>query len=452
MKIKTDKTIDMTKGPLLPAMAAFALPMILSNLLQIAFNAADTVVVGQFVGQDALAAVGATTPIVNLLVGFFLGLSTGANIVIAMQIGKKEAGRISLSVHTSVFTALTGGVILTIFGFAASPLLLNLCGTPQNIIGQSILYLRIYFAGSVPLLVYNFGAAILRAGGDTVSPTIYMTISGTLNAALNLFFVLQLHMGVEGVAIATVISESVSAVLVMRELMRRRDAAQFMWSKLRADRALLGQILLIGVPTGLQSTMWALSNMAVQTSINSFGSTAVAGNSAAYTLETFLYTAMQAFTQACITFTSQCAGARNVKRIRQILVRSMALQFTVTFALGALVSGFGPVFLRLFTADSDVIRDGLIRLHIVVFWLWLNAVLDIPGGSMRGMGHGNIPTITMLLGIVGVRLLYIATIWRMHPTLTTLYLCFPISWVITLACFIPLWIYVFRKFSAVKPA
>ncbi|MDD5940885.1 MAG: MATE family efflux transporter, partial [Lachnospiraceae bacterium] len=301
MKIKTDKTIDMTKGPLLPSMAAFALPMILSNLLQIAFNAADTVVVGQFVGQDALAAVGATTPIVNLLVGFFLGLSTGANIVIAMQIGKKEAGRISLSVHTSVFTALTGGVILTIFGLAASPLLLNLCGTPQNIIGQSTLYLRIYFAGSVPLLVYNFGAAILRAGGDTVSPTIYMTISGTLNAALNLFFVLQLHMGVEGVAIATVISESVSAVLVMRELMRRRDASQFMWSKLRADRALLGQILLIGVPTGLQSTMWALSNMAVQTSINSFGSTAVAGNSAAYTLETFLYTAMQAFTQACIT-------------------------------------------------------------------------------------------------------------------------------------------------------
>lgn len=445
MKIK-NKTMDMVHGPLLKNIFIFSLPLMMSNLLEIAFNAADTIVVGKFSGQLALAAVGATGSIVGLMVSLFNGLAVGSNIVIAQQLGSGKQDRISASVHTSYFLALVGGVILTIIGFFGSVYFLEFMGTPSNIIADSALYLRIYFVGSIPLLVYTFGAAVLRSKGDTTNPTIYLALGGILNVALNLFFVVVLKMSVAGVALATVLSESVSAILVTIKLMKEQDSVHMELSQISLDKPLAASVMKIGIPAGLQTMMWSISNIAVQSGINGFGSTAVAGNSAAANVEGFVYIAMGAFSQACITFTSQCAGAGEKERIKKMFWVLMVLMFVTSWSVGALAWGFGRFFLSFFTNDVAVIDMGMIRMWYVVFWLWLNGVLDLPASSLRGMGYSTIPTVAMLLGIVGVRLLYIATIWQMNPTLDVLYMCFPISWVITLIILMLLWKHFYRQF------
>ncbi|MCR5526285.1 MAG: MATE family efflux transporter [Lachnospiraceae bacterium] len=439
--------MDMIHGPLLKNIFIFSLPLLFSNLLQIAFNAADTIVVGKFSGQEALAAVGATGPIVNLLIAMFNGLATGANIIIAMQIGKREKERISTSVHTSYFLAIAGGVILTIVGLFLSKTFLTWMGTPENIIDQSTLYMQIYFAGSIPLLIYNFGSAILRSKGDTVGPTIYMTVSGVINILLNLVFVIGLKMGVSGVAIATVISETVSAILITRSLMRQKDSTRLYPDRLTPDRHLLLKIMQIGVPAGFQTMMWSISNIAVQSSINSFGSVAVAGNSAAANIESFVYIGMMSFSESCITFSSQCAGAGEKKRIRDVFNIIVALEFIVAFSTCSILWKFGEFFLSFYTNDPGVVEVGMIRMCYVVLWLFINAILDVPAASMRGMGHSTTPTVVMLIGVVGVRLLYIATIFRAVHTLPALYLCFPISWIVTTIPLMLIWLHYFKKFK-----
>jgi len=395
---KFNQTMDMVHGPLIKNIFIFSVPLMMANLLEIAFNAADTIVVGKFSGQEALAAVGATGPIVNFMVSLFNGLAIGSNIVIARQLGSGKKDRISASVHTSYFLALAGGILLTIIGLLGSILFLDFMGTPSNIIDQSALYLRIYFMGSIPLLIYNFGSAVLRSKGDTAHPTLYLAIGGILNVILNLYFVIVLQMSVAGVAIATVISESVSAVLVTIQLMRENDSIRLDLRKIKMDRSLASSIMKIGIPAGLQSMMWSISNVAVQSGINGFGSTAVAGNSAAANIEGFVYIGMGAFSQACITFTSQCAGAGEKQRIKKILWLLVLLMIVSSWTVGSLAWFFGRFFLSFFTNDSSVIDMGMIRMWYVVFWLWLNGVLDIPASSLRGMGYSTTPTVAMLLG------------------------------------------------------
>lgn len=443
---KFDQAMDMVHGPLIRNIFLFSIPLMLSNLLEIAFNAADTIVVGKFSGQEALAAVGATTPIVNFMVSLFNGLAIGSNIVIARQLGSGKKDRISASVHTSYFLALAGGLLLTVVGVFSSIYFLRAMGTPSNIIDRSSLYMQIYFVGSIPLLVYNFGSAVLRSKGDTIHPTVYLAVGGILNVFLNLYFVIVLQMSVAGVAIATVISESVSAVLVTIQLMKENSSLHLDLRKIRMETSLAASIMKIGIPAGLQSMMWSISNLVVQSGINSFGSTAVAGNSAAANVEGFVYISMGAFSQACITFTSQCAGAGEKQRIKKIFWVLASLMLVSSWAVGAVAWGFGRVFLSFFTNDTAVVEMGMIRMWYIVFWLWLNGVLDIPASSMRGMGYSSTPTVAMLLGIVGVRLLYIGTIWKIDPTLERLYLCFPISWVITLVILFVLWKFFYKRF------
>ena len=429
--MQKQKTMDMVHGPLVRNILIFSVPLMVSNLLQIAFNAADTIIVGKFSGQAALAAVGATGSLVNLIVSLFNGLAIGANIVIARQIGRNETDRISASVHSAFLLAVTGGILLTCAGLVFSPLLLKMMGTPQDIISMSVLYLRIYYLGSLPLLIYNFGAAILRSGGDTTRPTVYLMISGILNVFLNLFFVILLKMSVAGVALATVMSESVSAVLITRALLKEEGNLKLDIRKLSFDRELTVLIMKIGIPAGVQSMMWAISNVTVQSAINSFGSVAVAGNAAAANVESFVYIGMGAFSQAAITFTSQNAGAGEHERIRTIMVTVLVLIVASSWSIGALAWYFGRNLLAFYTNDPAVIDAGMVRMWYIVFWLFLNGILDVPASSMRGMGYSTLPTVLMMVGIVAVRLLYIRFIWTANPTLDVLYFCFPLSWVIT---------------------
>lgn len=442
----TPRSIDMVKGPLLKNTFIFAIPLMLSNLLQIIFNSADTIVVGKFGGQAALAAVGATGSLVNLLVSLFNGISTGSNIVIARQIGGGEDDKIRKTVHTSFFLALAGGVLLTILGLFISKPLLKLMGTPDDIIDLSALYLKIYFSGSIPLCLYDFGSSILRAKGDTSRPMAYLTVSGILNILLNLFFVIVLKMTVSGVAIATVASECVSAFLIVRAMTRENGSDRLYLDQIRPYGTYVKQILRIGIPAGFQGMMWAISNVAVQSAINSFGSIAIAGNSAAANVESFTYIGMFAFSQAIMTFTSQCAGAKEYKRIRHML--GVFSLMTVAWSLAACGLEYlvGRPLLSLYTNDSRVIDAGMIRMKWVMLPLFLNALLDIPGMSMRGMGYSTTPTLIMFLGIVGVRLLYIYTFWQFHQRLDILYMCFPLSWAVTVIIMFLFWILYYRRF------
>ena len=441
------RSMDMVNGPLIKNIFIFAMPLMVTYLLQIAFNAADQMVVGKFCGEKALAAVGVCLPLVNLLVSLFNGLSTGANIIIAVQLGKNEKEGIRDAVHTSFFVALAGGAILTLLGFFLSGPLLRFMGTPEDIIDKSISYMIIYFLGSIPLTVYTFGAAILRAKGDTLRPAIYLSVAGVLNVILNILFVVGFKMDVEGVALATIISEALSAVLITILLIKENDEMKLFLNKIKPNPQHLASILKIGIPAGCQGMLWAVSNIAIQSSINIFGSVAVAGNSAAQNIENFCYVGMQSFSQGITTFTSQCAGAGEPKKIRKLLYVFSALTSAITFALGYMFYKFGPFFLGFFTDSPEVIEAGMIRMFYVVFFLWINALLDIPALSMRGMGYSTTPVIAMLLGIVGVRLIYIATVFQTYKTLNILYLCFPISWVIATIVLFLMWEIKFKDFN-----
>ncbi|MBQ1448231.1 MAG: MATE family efflux transporter [Erysipelotrichaceae bacterium] len=447
MRLRNKRSVDMLNGPLLSNIFIFAVPVMFSSLLQIAFNAADTIIVGKFSGQQALAAVGATGSIVNLLVSLFNGLSVGATIVLAQSIGSGVRDRIKVSVHNSYFLALAGGAILTVVGFALSGVFLNAIGTPADIVDGSLLYMRIYFAGSIPLLVYNFGAAILRSKGDTFRPTVFLTISGIVNVVLNLILVIVFKLGVAGVALATVISETISAIMVTYSLIYADDETRLIPKEISLDTKAMLSILRIGIPAGVQGMMWAISNVAVQRSLNSFNSSVViAGNTAAANIEGFVYIGMGGFSQACMTFTSQNAGAKNFQRIRKLLLICSALIVSVTFVIALVINLNGSFFLSFYTNDQTVIDTGMIRLRYVVFWLFLNGLLDIPSSSMRGMGYSTMPAILMLLGIVGVRLSWIYLYWTYYPTLEVLYFCYPLSWAVTTILQFGLWLFAYSRF------
>lgn len=439
-------TIDMVNGPLMKNIFLFAVPLMFTNFLQILFNAADTVVVGKFAGQDALAAVGATGSLVFFLTAIFNGLSTGTNVIIARLLGSKDETRIQKAVHTSITIAILSGILLFFVGGVFSKPLLQMMSTPENIIDKSSLYMKIYFAGVIFLLVYNFGAAILRSKGDTKRPLYFLMFSGVINVLLNLVFVIVLKISVAGVALATVISEAISAFLVIYTLIKETDETHLNIKKLGIDFGITFDIMKIGIPAGIQGMVFSISNVVIQSSINSFGSsTIVAGNAAAANLEGFVYIGMMAFTQACITFTSQNIGAHKESAVKKIMLITLLLTTISGFAVGLVVWFFGDFFLGLYANDAKVIEVGMIRMTYVGLLLALNGILDIFVCSMRGMGYSTVPTLVSVVGICGVRLLWIWNVFAVYNTLPVIYMCFPISWIVTLIAQALLWFNIHHK-------
>ena len=440
------QTIDMVNGPLLKNICIFSVPLMLTNLVQMMFNAADAVVMGRFAGQQALAAVGATSSLCFLLISLFNGLSVGSNVVIARYLGANDLGKVEKSVHTSIATAMLSGVFLMIVGFFASRPLLQMMSTPTDIIDLSELYMRIYFVGTFFTLIYNFGAAIFRSVGDTKRPLYFLLISGVIKVVLSLLFVIVFQWGVAGVALSTAIGQAIAAAMVCLTLIKEKGPHHLDFKKLNIDIPMALDIIKIGVPAGIQGMVFALSNVVIQSSINSFNSSViVAGNSAANNIENFVYIGMSAFTQACITFTSQNIGAHKLQRVGTIFKQSMILTILSAASIGFLAWFFGEFFLGLYTPDAAVVEAGMVRLLWVTMPLWLNGVLDVFVASMRGFGYSTGPTILTIVGICGVRLTWIWTVFQLHRSLDVIYMCFPLSWIITSIVLGLYWFKCYRK-------
>ena len=421
----------MCSGPLWNKILLFALPLMASSILQLLFNAADVVVVGRFVGKEALAAVGSNTSLINLMVNLFVGLSVGTNVVVARDLGAGRHDSVSRSVHTSITLALISGVVMLVFGVTMARQLLVWMSSPTDVIDLASVYLRIYFLGMPANLLYNFGAAILRAQGDTKRPLYYLIVAGIVNVILNLFTVLVLHMDVAGVALATVISQCISASLVLRCMVKDTGPLHLDLKKMRLHPQAMRQILRIGLPAGFQGILFSLSNVVIQSAINSFGSTVVAGNSAASNLEGFIYTGMNAFAQAAVTFTSQNVGARRYDNLDRVMRNCLLCVTVVGLFLGCGAYFGGEVLLHFYSTDEAVVAAGLSRMQIICTAYFLCGIMDTLASCLRGRGYSVIPMIVSLVGSCLLRLVWIATIFRMFRSTGTLYISYPISWALT---------------------
>ena len=432
--MKKKYEIDMCSGSVFRKMLLFALPLMCSSILQLLFNAADIVVVGRFAGDNALAAVGSNTALINLFTNLFIGLSVGTNVLTAQYYGAKKETDLRETVHTSMLLSVYSGVILTVVGIVAARFLLELMKAPSEVMDLASLYLRILFAGMPSMMVYNFGSAILRAVGDTKRPLYYLLGAGIINVILNLFFVIVCGMSVAGVGLATVISETVSAALVVRCLMKEQGGIRLELKALAISKEKLGKIMRIGLPAGFQGTVFSLSNVVIQSAVNSFGSIAVAGNSAASNIEGFVYMAMNTFYQATISFTSQNFGAKQYKRIYKILAAGEIYVIATGVILGNLAVFFGNELLGIYSSNPEVIAAGMRRMKIICTIYALCGIMDVLVGALRGIGYSVIPMIVSLVGACGLRLVWIATVFQIpqYHSLTTVYLSYPITWTITL--------------------
>ena len=437
--------LDMTEGRLLPKILLFSLPLMASSVLQLLFNAADVVVVGKFAGSEALAAVSSTTSLINLITQLFIGLSIGVNVVVAKHIGEKDFDKTYRSVSTSIIISLVGGVIVTVVGFLFCKTMLQLMGSPDDVIDLSALYLKIYFLGTIAMMLYNYGSAILRAQGDTQRPLKFLTLSGILNVILNLIFVIVLKMSVAGVALATIISQYISAVLIMICLMKEKYPFGISLKEMTFDAAEFKQILVIGLPAGIQGTVFALSNVTVQSSINSFGKIVMAGNGAASNLEGFVYVAMNTFYQSAISFTSQNLGAKKYERLTPILFTCLGCVLVTGAVLGIGLWYFGDIFLSIYSSDPEVISAGIIRLSYIGKIYFLCGTMDVLCGCLRGMGYSLIPMINSLLGSCAFRLVWLATVFKIYHAQDMVYIVYPLSWIITIILHLILYIYVRKK-------
>ena len=445
MNKKKNYEIDMCNGPLLGKILLFSIPLMLSGILQLLFNAADIVVVGRFAGHEALAAVGSTGALINLLVNVFIGLSVGTNVMVANYYGANDKERLSQTVHTAILSSIICGIALIFIGGLLAKPMLTLMGTPDDVLDQAALYMRIYFAGMPVIMLYNFGAAILRAIGDTRRPLYYLLIAGVLNVVLNLYFVIQFHMGVAGVALATVISQVVSATLVLITLMKSDDAIRLDLKKLKIHPSRLRRMIQIGLPAGMQGAVFSISNMLIQSSINSFGSIVMAGSTAAGNIEGFVYTAMNSFYQTALSFTSQNMGAGKYKRVGRILLLCQCCVTVVGLVLGNGAYLFGSQLLSIYSSDPEVIAYGLIRMSFLCIPYFLCGNMDVMVGSLRGMGYSIMPMLVSLAGACGIRVLWIYTIFQMDHTLETLFLSYPISWTITTCVHLICFVVAYRK-------
>lgn len=428
---KKSYAIDMVNGPLLGKILLFALPLMLSGILQLLFNAADVVVVGRFAGSTALAAVGSTSSLINLLINVFIGLSVGTNVLVARYLGARDWDNTQQTVHTAILVSLVSGVILIFMGAFLSRPLLSLMETPDDVLDQATLYMQIYFAGMPVTMLYNFGSAILRSVGDTKRPLYFLMIAGVVNVLFNLFFVIVCHMGVAGVAIATVISQAISAVLVLICLMRMEGMCHVDLKKLHIHKNKLLEMIRIGLPAGLQGALFSISNTLIQSSVNSFGSIAMAGNTSAANVEGFIYTAMNALYQTALSFVSQNMGAKRYDRVGRVQGLCVACVAVIGFVLGWLAYLVGPQLMSIYSSDPAVIEYGLIRMSVICVTYFICGVMDVMVGGIRGLGYSIMPMIVSLTGACGLRIVWIYTIFAANPTLKTLYISYPISWAIT---------------------
>ena len=435
--------IDMCSGPLFSKILLFTLPLMLSGILQLLFNAADMIVVGRWVGSDALAAVGSNGPLINLLVNVFLGLSVGANVMVARFYGAGQKRELSEMVHTALLTAFICGVFLIFLGISVAPAALKAMGSPDEVLPQSVLYLRIYFFSMPAMMLYNFGSAILRAVGDTRRPLYYLSAAGVVNVVLNLVFVLVFSMGVAGVALATTVSQIISAGLVLRCLMNTQEDYRLDLKSLRIVKSKLFAMARVGIPAGLQGAVFSISNILIQSSINSFGADAMAANSAASNLEGFVYTSMNTLQQTAVSFVSQNYGARQYKRIGIISLQCIGLVTAIGLIMGNGMYLAGGFLLRLYSEEEVVIAMGLRRMAFVSCFYFLCGIMDTLVGCIRGIGYSVLPMLVSLSGACLFRIIWIYTVFQSDRSLDTLYLSYPISWVLTvlvhLFCFLILY-------------
>jgi putative MATE family efflux protein len=422
------------RGPLFWNIVKYTIPIILTSVLQLLFNAADLVVVGRFCGSISVAAVGATGSVTNLIINLFVGLSVGAGVSVAHGYGGNDDQAVHRTVHTSLPTAIVSGIILTAIGVIFSKIFLELMGTPENVIGLSTVYMRIYFCGMTFSMVYNFCASILRAVGDTRSPLIYLSVAGVVNVILNIVFVTLFDLNVAGVALATIISQGISAVLVVRALMVRTDSCRLILSKMRFYKMQFFKIVRIGLPAGIQGSLFSISNVIIQSSINSFGDIFMSGNAAAGNIEGFVYVTINAFHQTAVNFTGQCTGAKKYKRALKSLWICLACVTVVGLINGSLVNIFGKQLLSIYITDSaEAISVGIIRLAYISLPYFLCGLMDVTTGALRGMGSSVSPMIISVLGICGLRIVWIFTVFQLEQfhTPEVLYLSYVVSWTVT---------------------
>ena len=438
--------MDMCSGPLLSKLIVFAVPLMLSGILQLLFNAADIIVVGRFAGSESLAAVGSTSSLINLLVNLFIGLSIGANVLVAQFYGANKLKDLEETVHTAILLAGISGVILIFVGFFLSDPMLELMGTPDEVLGLSTLYMKLYFLGMPAMLIYNFGSAILRAIGDTRRPLYFLLTAGVINVVLNLIFVIQFSMGVAGVALATAISQCVSATLIVQCLARSDAPYRLQKSKLKLKGDKVKKIAKIGLPAGLQGAIFSISNVLIQSSVNSFGSVAMAGNTASANIEGFVYTAMNAVYQTSLSFTSQNLGGGKYSRINKVKNICLAVVTAVGLVLGLAAVGAGTHLLGIYSSDSEVLKYGMLRLEIICGTYFICGLMDCMVGSLRGLGYSVIPMIVSLTGACGFRILWIFTVFAVYRSLAVLYLSYPVSWLITAAAHMVTFKLIRRKF------
>lgn len=437
---KNKYEIDMCNGTIMDKLVSFAIPLMVSGILQLMFNAVDIIVVGRFSGSQALAAVGSTTALINVFTNLFIGVSLGANVLAARFYAAGKAKEMSETVHTSVTLALISGVAMAVVGLVFSRWALEVMGTPADVIDQSTLYMRIYFLGMPFFMLYNYGAAILRAVGDTRRPLMFLVVAGVTNAVLNMILVIVFHLGVAGVAIATIISQLISCILVLRCLYMTDSSYQLRFSRLCMKKFYLVQIFQVGIPAGVQSTVINISNALLQSSVNSFGSTAMAGYTAANNILGFLYASVNAVTQACMSFTSQNYGVGKYKRMDRVLLDCGILSFVIALVLGCGSYMLGGEILKIYTEDPEVIRCGVEILSITTVPYFLCGIMDLFPGALRGMGHSGVPMILSIIGTVGTRIVWIFWIFPQHRSLYTLFISYPASWFITIVlqviCFV----------------
>lgn len=431
--VKKSYEMDMCNGPILGKMLRFAIPLMCSSMLQMLFNAADIIIVGKFGEEHSLAAVGSNSSLINLLTNLFIGLSVGANVLVARNYGAKRSQDVKDTVHTSMTLSMICGVIISIIGVIMARQLLTWMKTPKEVIDSAVLYLRLYFLGMPAMMIYNFGNAILRAVGDTKRPLYILLATGVLNVGLNLLFVIVFKWDVAGVAISTVISQILSAVLIVLFLMKEKGDFKLELRKLRINKDKFLSILRIGLPAGLQGTIFSLSNVVIQSSVNLFGPDVVDGNSAAQNIESFVYFAMNAFHHATLSFTSQNIGGGKPERVGKILRTGLICATVAGIGVGALVIVFANPLLSIYTNSQEAIDAGITRLNVICGFYFLCGIMDVMVGSIRGMGYAIMPMIVSLIGACGLRLVWIATIFQIPAFHTTevIYLSYPVTWSIT---------------------
>ena len=438
--------MDMCSGPLFRRMLVFTVPLICSGILQLFFNAADIIVVGKFSGEHALAAVGSTSSLINLLLNLVIGVSLGASVIVGRNYGAKHKSAVRKSVHTAIAVALWSGVIMLFIGVLLSPPILKLMGTPDDVIKLSTLYMRIYFLGMPSMMLYNFGASVLRAAGDTRRPLYILAGAGMINIFLNLIFVVGMNLSVAGVALATIVSETISAFMVMRILIKTDGFLHLDIKRIKIHKKFFKEMLKVGLPAGIQGVFFNISNVLIQSSVNSFGSVVMAGNTAAVTLEGFVDTSILAIYQTTLNFTSQNMGARKYSRIGKIFTSSLIMSVVTGFIFGGGTYIFADKLLKICISTEEAISYGAVRLGIVAVSYPLCGIMDVGASILRGMGYSILPTVVVLIGACIFRVIWILTVFKEYHSLVVLYFSYPISWFLTSLILIGCYLYLKRRF------